>query len=196
MNHPQPYFTGQTSTTSQPAQPHAGHRRAALWVWVTGGVLVLLMGCCVTTLTVAAITPIDELTKAAGTSVPQAQLDHFQQIQPLLVPLTIGVFAVGFLPALIYLFTGFGVRVGGPASIKFTRLLMLVQLVLLALLMLLNVVGLVIQRDIIGLVFSAILYLPVLWLLFTTSQKLGQLRTTGLMSDELSNDPWGGIDNG
>ncbi len=177
-------------TNTAEGQVHAGHRRAAVWVWVTGGVLVLLMGCCVTTLTVAAITPFDELTKAAGTNVSQAQLDQFEQIQPMLIPLTIGVFAIGFLPALIYLFTGFGVRVGGPVSIRFTRLLMMVQLLLLMLLMLLNIAGLLIQRDVVGLVFSLIVYAPVLWLLFTTFKRLGELRNTRVMNDELSSDPW------
>ncbi|NJL32066.1 MAG: hypothetical protein HC898_10835, partial [Phycisphaerales bacterium] len=55
---------------------HNDYRRASLWVWVTGGALTLLMGCCGLSLSVVAVTPMDELAKAAGPAISPAQLEQ------------------------------------------------------------------------------------------------------------------------
>ena len=162
----------------------------AVWVWVSGAILSLVMGCCVTTLTVAAVVPLEELSAKAGEALSTEQLEQFQRIQPMLVPFTLGVFLLGFVPGLIYLVTGFGVRSGNRPSIVLTRWLIMIQLGWLVLVLVLNVLGLLIQRDMAGLFLSTLIYLPVLWLLYNTLKRLNRIHRNSETNLEISRDPW------
>ena len=107
------------------------YRRAARAVWIAGGFVLLLSGCCVTSVGISSQLPADEFAKAvdpAGRISPTV-LPQLQSMM-LTVAVTIGVLTV--LPAAVLMWLGFGVRDGRSRSLYHARWIVIVLLCLSA----------------------------------------------------------------
>jgi len=97
------------------------HRKAAIAVWVTAGVLLLFSTCCVGSLLMIGLMPIEEL-RAADTAdqIPAEAWDQITQIRsaPEFKIIAIVLTLVVFAPAVALLVLGFSVRQGKPVATR------------------------------------------------------------------------------
>lgn len=116
------------------AQPEPA-RRAALLLWLLGAVDLVVFGCCSVAFSIAASGPQSQLQVAA----PRLPPEMIAQVYPLLWPMAILVFVLGFLPGVAYLLTGFGVRAGRRPPTMIALLLVTTQTIVWGVLFLTSV---------------------------------------------------------
>ena len=104
-------------------------RRAAWAVWIAGGFVFLLSGCCVTSVAVSSQLPPDQFAKAVDPTgrVPATVLP---QLQSMMLTAAVVVGAVTVVPALLLLWLGFGVRDGRPRPLYHARWIVILLLCL------------------------------------------------------------------
>jgi hypothetical protein len=89
------------------------HRRAALFTWISGVVLLLLSTCCVGSMLALAAMPLDEVRQMDREGqLPAEAWDQLKQIKPYLPTAAAVLAVVGILPAAALIVLGFGVRRG------------------------------------------------------------------------------------
>jgi hypothetical protein len=115
----------------EPAGPDPNFR-AAVFVWIAGAVTMLMSGCCAMTAMMLGTVSLEELERVAGQPMPP----QFTQVQPMLAYVAIAVLVMGFVPGVIYLVLGFGIRRGKLLPIRLAMVLAITQSIVLACLLL------------------------------------------------------------
>jgi len=161
-------------------------RRAALLVWALAAVGLIAFGCCSTALSLWAGRSQDELKQA----LPQWDADQLAQLYPLLWPMAILVFVIGFLPGLIYLIAGFGVRSGRALPTNLALLLTITQAIVWGVLFLSGVFQAVRMGSPTNLTVNVLTFGSFLALLGFTIHWLLRAKRARQESAELATDPW------
>src|SRR5690554_5070907 len=84
--------------------------QAAIAVWISSAVILVIFGCCAALLAAVGLTPPGELQEALAEQMPPEQMELLLRIQPMLRVAAVLVFLIMFLPALLMLFAGFKIR--------------------------------------------------------------------------------------
>lgn len=117
----------QSSEWDEPVGPDA-RLRAAIFVWILGGLTVVLCGCCSALLGVMGMMSDQELEEAARQPLPPEYFQFKQQLPTV----ALGVLILGFVPGVLYLFLGFGVHKGRSAPTGIALVLAATQAIALA----------------------------------------------------------------
>lgn len=126
--------------------------RAAKWVWLIGGIETVIFGLCSFFTAVTSQIPLEELNEMAS----EEQFRQLIEIYPLLGPMAVGALILGFIPGVIYLFAGFGVRSGHRTATVVALALGITQSLVLGLLFLNNVLGSIMAYDPVGLTIQVL----------------------------------------
>lgn len=122
---------GPDPSGSAPGQSEAP-QRAAVAMWVTAAVQMIVFGCCSLLLAGVGMLPEQTLRQEMSEQMPSDQLDQLVQGQPLLLIGAIVLMLVMFLPALVLLLLGFRVRSRRLGSARAARVILYAQAGLLA----------------------------------------------------------------
>ncbi len=184
-----PYF----NEWEQPTQAHLQQRsrtKAAIFLWITGGMLVLTMGCCSASYSALAMMPLRFLDPAN----PQ-HAELLRQIGPMR-NLWYGIAAIallGLIPGFAYLALAFGVRQGRQVQTTICQTLLLLQCILLAGMLAMALLGAAMQRDILSAIMVLVTLGSLLALLIYTLTLLMGLRdadSTPQHDEIVDRDPW------
>lgn len=108
-------------------------RHAALMLWVTGGLEVLMFGFCSAAAMAIGLMPADQLRKlASAQKVNTAQFKELLKNQNALLPDAVIMFVLLVLPAMLLIWLGFGVRRGKPMANKIARIILYIQILVVA----------------------------------------------------------------
>lgn len=124
-----------------PGESRAG-LRAAVAVWVSAGLLLVFSTCCVGSLAMVGLMPLDQLKQADQSGqVPAEMWDQIGQAQAY-IPLVAGLLAlVTVVPAIVMLVLGFSIKSGKRGATLTALILSIVALVGVGLMLLLAVFG-------------------------------------------------------
>lgn len=116
--------------------------RAAIWLWVIGGLEVVLFSCLATAFAVFGAMAWSEIeTTFAAQDMPGDVVEMYRSIHPHAGKLALGLSLIGVLPGLAYLVLGFLVRAGGARAALVASVLLLTQAVVVGLYGALSVFG-------------------------------------------------------
>lgn len=113
---------------------HSHYPRAALAVWVSAGLLLVLSVCCVGGMTMLAVVPLNDLKQMEGMEeVPAETWKQMEQAQPQMAGKAVAAAFTTLLPALTLLVLGFFVRNGRRGATITAQVLCWIVLTLLTL---------------------------------------------------------------
>jgi hypothetical protein len=179
-------------TTDDPAwdqRPNNGPDpafRAALFVWLMAAVNIVVFGCLSISFGVFSRLSKEEMEKM----LPQLTAEQLSQIYPLLLPMAVVVFVLGFLPGVVYLITGFWVRRAHPTGIGLALLLVFTQLIVVGVVLLLDIAAAVVNRDPAAITVNTLTLGSYLAILIFTIRWLLRARGTAGHSNPESPEPW------
>ncbi|MEO1237532.1 MAG: hypothetical protein AAFX76_12160 [Planctomycetota bacterium] len=127
-----------------PAEPSGGggYRRAAIAMWVSGSLLLLGSVCCVSSVALFAVVPLDELRSMEGMDqIPAEEWEQVETAQPFLLPTAIFLAALTLLPAIVMVVLAFGVAAGKRGTTKWALGVTIVPLVVVGGMAALSLVG-------------------------------------------------------
>ena len=166
---------------------HRANRRAARWVWATGGVASLASGCLIMSLVGTAMTPVEEVARQLA---PHESAELVAAAYPLLWPAATSLSITGLGPGLAQLYLGFAICRGARKRTNVAAALAIVQAVLVALLL----VNLLLQAVQIGnpVAFSASVLVvgTPLALLIGSARAVLRARRLQKIATEIQVDPW------
>lgn len=165
----------------------AACQKAARWVWTVGVLEMAAGGCATTCLGSLATQTKESLLEQAGPEFPAAQ---FELVYPWLAPTAILIFVLGFLPGLVYVLLGFGVKAGRMGQVTFALVLALTQVIVLVFLGLSHVAGAWIAADPCALTSGVVLFGSPIFLLAVTLQWLLRAQRLHRQIQHEETDPW------
>ncbi len=120
------------------APAHDPRGRAAVLLWILGGLQLLVFSCCTLSGLFLAIMPRGQIDQALQQQAMGGQFTA-EQMQGLGIPLALTAGLLGVVPAFCYLVAGFFVRKGHATMTNLALLLIVTQLVVFGMLLLVSV---------------------------------------------------------
>lgn len=116
--------------------------RASIAVWVSASLLLLFSTCCVGSIAMLGLMPLDQLKQADRSGqVPTEMWDQIGQVQPYIPVIAAGLALITVLPAIVMLVLGFSVKKGKRGATMITFVLSIIALVGVGLFVLMALVG-------------------------------------------------------
>lgn len=159
-----------TPPGSDPGQAASVSRRAAVRLWICGGVFLLLFGCCAGILSLSSSMPWSEFEQAMRQqNMSDQQLDQLRAIWGYMPAIAVMMALIGPLPGLLYLLLGFALRAARRWANSLALVIAALHGGVLLVMLLLNLVGYLGQGDISSGLLTALVWgLPlalILWMI-------------------------------
>jgi len=167
-------------------EPYRIRHHAAKLVWIIGAIQALVFGCCTTSMAIVATIPPEQLEQMTD----PATFDQFTRAMPLFLPVAITVFVLGFVPGVVYLIAGFGVKAGKPPATSLALVLMTTQSIVLGVLLLNAVVAAVASHRPADLTLGVLTHGSLLVLLGFGIHRLWRVKQYNQNHLEEQTDPW------
>jgi len=163
--------------------------RAAVLLWVLGGLQLVVFSCCTMAGLVLSIVPRGQIDQALQ---QQSMADQFtaQQIQTIGIPMAVTALLLGVLPALFYLVAGFFVRKSHAVMTNVTLLLIATQLCVFGMLLLISVVGGIATGRPLDITVNVLTVGTLVALLVVTMRSLWQAKQSNFDVTGEDTDPW------
>jgi hypothetical protein len=134
---------GLTNGAQPPAAAAPPARRVATLVWIVGAIELLVFGYLALSAAFIASRPVEWLRQ----QLPQASEADVITLHATLWPRALLMAAMGCLPGLVYVISGFGVRRGGSLATGIALLLCVTQLIVFGVVFVSTLTTAVTQRD-------------------------------------------------
>ena len=174
---------------AQPAPPTSG-RSAAVAVWITAGVQIVLFGLCTSMFVVLGLLSADQLEQILQEQPQDLSADMIQVFARVMA---VAVLLFMFAPSVVLGILGFMVRQGSNAARIFAMVILLIQAAILAGLVLLNMASALLtgQLAIVELAISVVLFGGLITLELWTVAKLMRMGNANAGSTPgPSDEPW------
>lgn len=165
--------------------------RAALFLWIVGGLQAVFFTSCAACMGIAALLPADqwqEVLAQQNQSLPQGVTPS--QFQGAMLPLAVLMFVLGVLPGIAYIVLAFFVRKAKPGAINLALLILITQMVVLGVMFLLNVGTGIVAGAPIQITVTVLTQGSLLAILFATARWLFKARSYGTEVIGQESDPW------
>lgn len=170
--------------------PHNPPARAAMFLWILGGVQLFCFSCCATCLTTFAMLPIEQWNE-----LMQGQSQALDGMAPgdvhaALLPMAILAVVLGVAPGTAYVVLAFFVKKAQPAAVNIAMLVAITQIIVFGIMFLLNVVSGVARGNPVAVTAAVLTQGSLLALLVATVRWLSAVRKYGQTVMGEQSDPW------
>lgn len=173
-----------------PASANPLASRAALWTWILGATQVLFSGCLASAFAVLAVTPLPRLLQEVSEKQPES-VEAITTMYPLFWPMAGLMLVMGFIPGVVYIFAGFGVRKNNSTATYTAMLLAITQTIVLGVLVFTNIVAALLKGDLCSVTFNVVVMGTMLGMIGYTALLLYRSRRGDVANwQDQSTDPW------
>ncbi|MCE9590568.1 MAG: hypothetical protein K8S99_08605 [Planctomycetes bacterium] len=166
----------------------AAARRASVWVWAVAAGQIVLFGCSGTMYAIMASMPLAELQQlfAGNPQLVQA----LPQMHPVFWHVAILTLSLGFVPGVVYLIAGFGVRAGKQPTIYVALLLAVTQIIVIGTMTLFNIIAAVSVANLPAATIYVIVFGTIIGTLGMMARNLYLVSGRQVRVQETQTDPW------
>lgn len=189
MTHLPPGNDWSTAPSAGSATWSRSRTRAAVLLWVLGGIELVGFGCCAGMFTFLAMAPLQLLQDIiAQQPMPeQFTVEQFKSWMPMIATT---VMVLGVVPALVYLTAAFGVKAGKAAACNLALVVLLTQGIVLGVMLLSSIAVSIMAKSPLDLTVNVLMFGTPLALIVASIRAL--LQTREHSEDDMSEqtDPW------